>query len=485
MTASIETSPALASPLAGRARIVALVVAVSFFMQLLDSTIVVTSLPQMGATFGIQPVEMSIGLTIYMLTMAAFIPLAGWLGDRFGPRKVFMLAIALFTAASVLCGLSSSLGAFVAARAVQGFAAALLTPVGRVIVLKNAPKSELVNAVALITWPALIAPVVGPMLGGFITTYLGWRWNFFINIPIGLVGLALVWRFVPASRDDQAGKFDVIGFILSSLSLTLLLAGLEAFAHEAVSGLVIAALLIGGAALGVLATLHFRRAQTPLLDLSSFAVQTFAISTLSAGTAMRVAINATPFLIPLLFQVGFGFDAVTTSTFVLAYFMGNLAMKSVTTPMLRLFGFRTVLTINGLLASGSIAACALLSPETPAIIGLIMLFFSGLTRSMQFTALNTIGFADITPAQRSSASTLSSMFQQVSMLLGIAIAAAVLNLSQVLRAGDTVALPDFRSAFAVVGILGALASLRFLALSPTAGSEVSHHVARVDASRRR
>jgi len=477
MTASVE-------PIAGRAKIVALVVAVSFFMQLLDSTIVVTSLPQMGASFGVEPLEMSIGLTVYMLTMAAFIPLAGWLGDRFGARNIFMAAIALFTIASVFCGLAEGLAEFIAARAVQGFAAALMTPVGRVIVLKNAPKSELVNAVALITWPALIAPVVGPMLGSFITTYLNWRWNFFINIPIGIVGLALVWRFVPASREERAGKFDVIGFILSSTSLTLLLTGLEAFAHEAIPDVVIAGLLIGGTALGALATLHFRRTETPLLDLTSFAVETFAISTLSAGTAMRVAINATPFLIPLLFQVGFGFDAVTTGTFVLAYFLGNLTMKSVTTPTLRLFGFRTVLVVNGLLASASIAACALLCPDTPEIIGFALLFFAGLTRSMQFTALNTIGFADITPAQRSSASTLSSMFQQVSMLLGIAIAAAVLNLSQILRKGETVALLDFRYAFVVVGLLGAVASLRFLALAPAAGSEVSHHVKRGVASGR-
>lgn len=478
MTVSIDAPDPVAERLAGRAKVVALVVAVSFFMQLLDSTIVVTSLPQMASAFGIAPVGMSVGLTIYMLTMAAFIPLAGWLGDRFGARNIFMLAIAIFTAASFFCGLSNSLGAFTISRAVQGFAAALMTPVGRVIVLRNAPKSELVNAVALITWPALIAPVVGPMLGSFITTYLSWRWNFFINIPIGIAGLALVWRFVPDAREREAGKFDTIGFILSSLSLTLLLAGLEAFAHEAISGMVITLLLIGGTVFGLAATWHFCRADTPLLNLSSFAVPTFAISTLSAGTAMRVAINATPFLIPLLFQVGFGFDAVTTGIYLLAYFAGNLAMKSITTPTLRLFGFRSVLTMNGLLASGSIAACALLSPDTSEIIGFALLFFAGLTRSMQFTALNTIGFADIAPAQRSSASTLSSMFQQVSMLLGIAIAAALLNLSQMLRDAAAVGLPDFRLAFIMVGLLGALASLRFLVLPPDAGAEVSRHTPR-------
>lgn len=462
-------------PEAGRARIVALVVAVAFFMQLLDGTIVVTSLPQMGHDFGVQPISMSIGLTVYMLTMAAFIPLAGWLGDRFGARTIFMASIAVFTAASLFCGLSATLEQFIIARAVQGFGAALMTPIGRVIVLKNAPKSELVNAVALITWPALIAPVIGPLLGSLITTYLSWHWNFYINVPVGIVGLGLVWKFVPNQREGNVGQLDIPGFLLSALGLTLVMAGLETFTQGTATLPLVALLLIGGVVLGVVATWHFRRVASPLLDLSAFRIQTFALSTLSAGTALRTSINATPFLIPLFLQIGFGLDAITAGTYLLVYFAGNLAMKTVTTRTLRSFGFRRVLVINGLIACGSIAACASLSPETSPVVIMVLFFIAGLSRSMQFTALNTLGFADITPAQRSSASTLSSMLQQVSMLLGVAIAAATINVSSLLRAGSGAPLVDFRWAFVVIGAIGMAASLRFLALSPDAGAEVSGH----------
>ena len=476
MTSSTAESDT--APEAGRARIVALVVAVAFFMQLLDGTIVVTSLPQMGRDFGVQPISMSIGLTVYMLTMAAFIPLAGWLGDRFGARTIFMASIGIFTAASLFCGLSATLEQFIIARAVQGFGAALMTPIGRVIVLKNAPKSELVNAVALITWPALIAPVIGPLLGSLITTYLSWHWNFYINVPVGVIGLLLVWKFVPNQREAAVGQLDIPGFLLSALGLTLIMAGLETFTHGTAALPLVALLLVGGVVLGVVATWHFRRVASPLLDLSSFKVQTFALSTLSAGTALRTSINATPFLIPLFLQIGFGLDAITAGTYLLVYFAGNLAMKTVTTRTLRSFGFRRVLVINGLIACGSIAACAFLSPATSPVVIMVLFFVAGLSRSMQFTALNTLGFADITAAQRSSASTLSSMLQQVSMLLGVAIAAATINLSSLLRAGGGTPLADFRWAFVVIGAIGMAASLRFIALSPDAGSEVSGHRAR-------
>lgn len=472
MTSSADSETPLA---AGRARLVALVVAVAFFMQLLDSTIVITSLPQMGEDFGVPPVAMSIGLTVYLLTMAAFIPLSGWMGDRFGARTVFMGSIAVFTAASLFCGLSETLEQFIAARAVQGFGAALMTPVGRVIVLRNAPKSELVQAVALITWPALIAPVIGPLLGSLITTYLSWHWNFHINVPIGLIGLFLVWRFVPDQREEGTGQLDIPGFLLSALGLTLLLAGLETFTQGTAALPLVALLLAGGIVLGVAATWHFRRIANPLLDLSPFGVQTFALSTLSAGTAVRMSINATPFLIPLFLQVGFGLDAIAAGTYLLVYFAGNLAMKTATTRTLRRFGFRRVLVVNGLITTGSIVACGFLTPSTPQAVIMALLFVAGLSRSMQFTALNTLGFADIAPAQRSSASTLSSMLQQVSMLLGVAVAAAVLNLSGMLRAGAGTPLADFRWAFLVVGAIGMAASLRFLVLPHDAGAEVSGH----------
>ncbi len=473
MTAVPDTEASLDT--ASNARRVALIVAIAFFMQLLDSTIISTSLPQMGATFGVPAVAMSIGITAYMLTMAVFVPLSGWLADRFGARNIFLLAIVLFTLASLACGLSQSLPQFVAARVVQGLGSALMTPVGRILVLRNAPKSELLNATALITWPALFAPVVGPVLGGFITTYLSWHWNFFINIPLGLIGLALVARFIPGDREADPKPLDWPGFFLTSLGLALLLYGLERIAHPEDGILPTVLLVAAGIVIGWLAVRHLRRAPHPLLDLSAFKVLTFAISTLAAGTIFRVAINATPFLLPLLFQVGFGLSPVDAGLMILAYFLGNLGMKTVTTPTLRRFGFRTVMVVNGLIASASIMACAAISPETPQALVLALMFVAGLSRSMQFTALNTLAFADIDAAQRSSASTLSSMLQQIAMLFGVAVAAAILNLSQLVRAQPALDLVDFRIAFLAIGAIGLVAALRFLVLPRGAGAEVSGH----------
>lgn len=460
---------------ARQAKIVALVVAVSFFMQILDGTIVATSLPQMAASFGVQPVSMSIGITVYMLTGSAFIPLSGWLGDRFGARRIFLISIAVFTGASLLCGLSGSLTQFIIARAIQGAGSALMTPVGRIIVLKNARKSELVQAIALITWPALTAPVVGPVLGGFITTYASWHWNFLINIPIGLIGLLLVMRFVPEQKEEEAGRLDILGFILSALGLTLLLTALEISVKWHGGMLPVAAMFAGGVLFSYLATRHFLVAQNPLLDLSAFKVQTFALSTLYAGTACRVAINATPFLLPLLFQLGFGMSSIAAGAYLLVYFLGNLGMKTVTTPLLAIFGFRNVLVFNGLIAAGSIIVCGFFTESTPQVLIYAMLFIAGLSRSMEFTALNTLAFADINSAQRSSASTLSSMLQQVSLLLGVAVAAAALNISAAFRAAPQPELSDFRWAFLTVGLIGIVSCLRFAKLPPEAGAEVSKH----------
>lgn len=460
---------------ARQSRRVALIVAVAFFMQLLDSTIISTSLPQMGQSFGVPAVAMSIGITAYMLTMAVFVPLSAWLVDRFGARNIFLAAIALFTLASIACGFSQSLSEFVAARIVQGLGSALMTPVGRILVLRNAEKSELLNATALITWPALFAPVVGPVLGGFITTYLSWHWNFFINAPLGLAGLALVARFVPGDRVSEATPFDWPGFFLTSLGLAVMLYGLERLAHPE-DGLLPTAGSIGiGVVIGWFAVRHLLQARHPLLDLSAFKILTFAISTLAAGTVFRVAINATPFLLPLLFQVGFGLRPVDAGLLVLAYFLGNLGMKTVTTPTLRRFGFRTVMVVNGMIASLAIMACGAISPQTPLALTVALMLVAGLTRSMQFTALNTLAFADIGAPQRSSAATLSSMLQQIAMLFGVAIAAAILNLSQIVRGEAVPDLADFRITFVAIGLLGLAAAMRFLVLPANAGAEVSGH----------
>jgi EmrB/QacA subfamily drug resistance transporter len=462
---------------AGAARRVALIVASAFFMQNLDSAIINTSLPQMAHTFAVRPADLNIGITAYILSTAAFVPASGWAADRLGAKQVFAAAIVVFTLASLACGLSQDLWSFTAARAVQGLGGALMTPVGRMVVLKNAEKTDLVAAISLITWPALIAPVIGPVLGGFITSYISWRWNFLLNIPLGAIGVGLVLAFIPGGRDPGRGRFDPVGFALTSAALIALLAGLEGFTRG--TALVLSGVgVAGGIGLGVLAIRHLRRHDAPLLELSTLKIPTFTISAVGAGNVLRLSIAAAPFLLPLMLQVAFGLSAWMAGLYVLAYFGGNLLMKTVTTPALRRFGFRSVLVVNGLLAGASMLACAFLTPTTPAAAIVAVLLAAGLTRSMQFTALATLTFADIGAHQRGSSSTLSSMLQQVAAGVGVAIAAILLNASESARGGTHLTLIDFRIAFIIVGATAVIGSLFFLQLRRDAGAEVSGHGAR-------
>ena len=454
-------------------RRVALIVAAAFFMQNLDGAIITTSLPQMARVFGVRPADLNIGITAYILSIAAFVPLSGWVADRLGAKRVFAGAIVIFTLASLVCGLSHNLWQFVAARIVQGLGGALMTPVGRLVVLRNAEKADLLAATALLTWPALIAPVIGPALGGFITTYASWRWNFLLNAPLGAAGVALVLAFVPNTSLADRTRFDLPGFVLTSTALIALLWGMEGLTGPrwSLAGLAVFA----GLGLGAAAVRHLRRREGPLLDLAPLKVPTFRISTVDAGTLFRLTISATPFLLPLMFQVAFGLTAWMAGLYVLAYFAGNLLMKTVTTPALRRFGFRNVLIGNGALAGAAILACAALAPTTPAVVVVAVLLAAGLTRSMQFTALATLTFADIEPRLRASSSTLSSMLQQVSMGLGVAVGAILINVSQSLRDADRLALADFRLAFLVIGLIAVAASALFLRLDADAGAEVSGH----------
>lgn len=461
-----------------RTRVVPAVVAVAFFMQMLDSTIIATSLPAMAHAFSTDVVTLNIGFTAYLLAMAVFIPPAGWLADRFGAREVFVAAIVLFTLSSAACGFSGSLGEFTGARLLQGASAALMTPVGRQLVLRGAPKAELVRAIATITWPALIAPVLGPLIGAWITTHAGWEWNFFINLPLGLLGVVLVALFVPHAPPEAPRRFDLAGFLLTGGALALALTGLELLSAE--TGTLRALGFLGaGVVLGWLAVRHLASKADALLDMSVLKVRTFAFATLSAGTAGRLAINSTPFLLPLLFQVGLGFDAVETGGLVLVYFLGNLMMKSVTTPALRIFGFRSLLVVNGVVAALTIACFAFVDRDTPFLLLYPLLFACGLSRSMQFTSLTTIAFADVSAQQRSAATTISAMLQQLAQLLGVAAAAAVIRISAYVHGHGSVAdgsmLPDIRTAFLVIGAIGLASALRFLALPSEAGAEVSGH----------
>ncbi len=462
---------------ASRSKLIALVVASAFFMENLDGTVIVIALPTMAESLGTDTVALTIGVTSYLLTLAALVPASGWIADRLGVRNVFCAAIGGFVVSSILCGQSTGLWEFTGARILQGASAALMSPVGRLAVLRTTSKKELVQAIALITWPGLIAPVVGPPLGGFIATYGSWRWIFFLNVPIGLIGMVLVARYVPNLRSDERRPFDVSGFLLMAFALGTILYALEAAGHGSANWFLIVSVFALGLAAGTFAIRHAGRKPHPLLDLSIFRIPTFSATALTGGSVFRLTSGAMPYLLPLLFQIGFGLSAVSAGLLVLAYAAGNLGMKVVTTRILRMFGFRRVLVFNGMLAAASILACAFLAPATPQWAVMTVLFVAGCLRSMQLTCINTLMFADVPDRQKSSATTLSVMSHQLSMSIGIAIGALILSLSADLRgaaAGD-LAVFDFRVAIVAMAALAAVSIVRFVAIDPAAGAEVSGH----------
>jgi EmrB/QacA subfamily drug resistance transporter len=456
-----------------RGSAVAFLVAGAFFMENLDGTVVVTALPQMAASFGVHPIDLNIGVSSYVLTLAILIPASGWVADRFGARSVFAAAIAVFTIASVLCGLCESLTAFTVARVLQGAGGAMMVPVGRLAVLRTTEKHDLMSAIATITWPGLAAPVLGPPLGGFITTYASWRWIFFLNVPLGLVALALALRIVPRERRDTAGQFDWVGFVLTGAACFAVMYGLDLVGRGGASWSAAGLSIGGGVAAGATAAWHARRHAHPLLDFRALRVRSYAV-TIWGGSLFRVAIASIPFLLPLLFQVGFGLSAFAAGLLVLAVFAGNLLVKPFTTPILRRFSFRSVLVVNGLLNAAAIFGCAFLTPATPVVVIVTLLFISGLTRSTQFTALGTLAFADIPEDRMSGANTLLNIAQQMAMGMGIALGAVALRIAALFEpsASGAISLANFHIAFVIAGLIALAGVFDAFSLDATAGDGV-------------
>jgi EmrB/QacA subfamily drug resistance transporter len=456
-----------------RGSAIALLVAGAFFMENLDGTVVVTALPQMAASFDVHPIDLNIGVSSYVLTLAILIPASGWVADRFGARLVFAAAIAIFTFASILCGLSESLSAFTVARILQGAGGAMMVPVGRLTVLRTTEKHNLMHAIAAITWPGLAAPVLGPPLGGFITSYASWRWIFFLNVPLGFVALILALRIIPNDRRDSATPFDWVGFVLVGAACFAVMYGLDLIGQEGASWPAASLSIGGGVATGAIAGLHAKSRAHPLVDFRALHTRSYAV-TIWGGSLFRIAIASIPFLLPLLFQISFGLSAFMSGLLVLAVFAGNLVIKPFTTPILRRFSFRGVLIVNGLLNAAAIFACALLAPTTPVVIIVSLLFISGLTRSMQFTALGTLAFADIPEDRMSGANTLLNIAQQMAMGMGIALGAVALRIAGLLdpSASGAIPLAHFHIAFVIAGLFALIGVIDTLGLHPAAGDSV-------------
>jgi EmrB/QacA subfamily drug resistance transporter len=457
-----------------RTRLTALIVACALFMQNLDSTVISTALPTMARAFGAAPTHMNVALTSYLLSLAVFIPASGWIADHFGTRRVFRAAIAVFTIGSVLCGRAESLPFLVAARILQGAGGAMMVPVGRLVLLRTVAKSELVAAMAWLSTPALIGPVLGPPLGGFIVTYFNWRWIFDINIPIGLLGITLVTLFVEDVREPSETKFDWLGLALSGTALATLMFGLETIGRGLLPVALSAAMIGAGLFIGALYTLHARVHPAPLIDLSLLRIRTFLVA-VAAGTLFRVGIGAIPFLLPMMLQLDFGRSAVQSGLITFASSVGALAMKPATTTALRRLGFRDTLVFNAILAAFFLSLSAAFRPWWPMIFIYAALLCGGFLRSLQFTAYNALAYSEISRPRMSRATSFYAAMQQVSMTLGVSAAAGSLTVAMALDGHTAPMLSDFSVAFLTVSFISLTAAPVALLMPRNSGMETSGH----------
>jgi len=458
-------------------RTVALIIASAMFMEQLDGTILATALPSMAQSFDVSPLHMSVALTSYMLSLAVFIPASGAIADRYGSRNVFRAAIALFTLGSILCGIAGNLPLLVASRLLQGIGGAMMVPVGRLVLLRSVPKSELVSAMSWLLVPALIGPVVGPPLGGFIVTWVSWRWIFYINVPIGIAGMWLATKYIPDVRLPDKVRFDRLGFVLSGVSLSCMVFGLEMVSHGGASVNVSAALVLGGVAAGALYIWHARRAEHPILDLSLMRFTTFRLSVI-AGSLTRITAGSVPFLLPLMMQLGFGLSAAHSGVITFVSALGAMLMKATAAPVLRRWGFRATLVWNGVLSMVCVALCAAFRPDWPLWTIYLVLLASGFFQSLQFSAYNTVAYADVPSERFSSATSFYTTFQQLMLSLGICVAAAALHVSVAWNGHASAQLPDFSAAFIVVTVISLIAAPVCALLPKNAGAEMSGHRAR-------
>jgi EmrB/QacA subfamily drug resistance transporter len=471
---------AIVEPPRSYSRTVPLIVAVALFMENMDSTVIATSLPAIARALGTNPLALKLAVTSYLLALAIFIPASGWTADRFGARNVFRLAIFVFMLGSIGCALSHSLEEFVLARIIQGTGGAMMTPVGRLILVRSIDKRLLVNAMSLVTIPALVGPICGPPLGGFITTYASWHWIFLINIPIGLAGLAMATRYMPMVVAGPTVPFDFVGFVLSGLGVGGLAFGLSVMGLEFLP----AGIVIGLLGVGVTATaayiVHARRKASPILDLRLFALPTFRAS-IFGGFMFRLGIGALPFLLPLLLQIGFNLSPFQSGLITFTAAVGALFMKAAVAGILRHVGYRPVLIYNSLISAGFLAACASFVPGMPFAAMVAILLVGGFFRSLQFTAVNTLAYAEIEPELTSRATTLVSVAQQLALSTGVAVGALVVELTLRLKHGAAISAEDFPAAFLAVGALTASSGFIFARLPHEAGAELAGREARLAA----
>jgi EmrB/QacA subfamily drug resistance transporter len=454
-------------------RITPLILAVALFMEQMDSTVIATSLPAIAADIGTSPVALKLAVTSYLVALAIFIPISGWMSDRFGAKNIFRIAIVVFILGSIACAFSHSIETFVISRFLQGVGGSMMTPVGRLLLVRGTPRNELVSAMAWLTIPALMGPIMGPPLGGFLTTYLSWHWVFWINVPIGLLGIALVTRYLPSGEPRSPRPIDFPGFLLSSIAFTGLVFGLSVVSLPALPIYYGYITIVIGLIAGAIYLWHAKRAKFPLLDPKMLRYPLFRAGILG-GSTFRIGIGAIPFLLPLMLQLSFGLTPFQSGLITFIGAFGAMSSKFGAQRIFKMFGFRRVLAAGALISSVFIAVNGLFTVSTPEWIIMGCLLVGGVVRSTLFTGVNAMVFADIDEADSGQATAINAVAQQLSLATGVAVAGAILDISGLFHGGD-LSLGDFHIAFLVVAVISGLSTLTFFRLPGDAGAEVSGH----------
>lgn len=457
-----------------RNRLVPIIVASPLFLQNLDTSVMATALPSIAESLKVPALHLNLAITSYLLSLAVFLPISGWLADRLGAKRVFCLAIAFFSLGSALCGAANSLPELVLFRVIQGFGGAMMVPVGRLILLRSVPSSQMVSAMVWFTVPPVIGRMVGPLFGGAIVTLTSWRWIFFVNIPFGVLGILLALAFLDETEKASAPvPFDAKGFFLLALGLCALLGALET-AGKALAPTWVSWLVAGLGSLALLLyCLHGRSREHPIIDLSILRFQTFRTNVVG-GMPLRIAIGASPFLLPLMLQLGFGLSPLVSGALTVATAVGGLSTRVVMKRAIRGFGFRHLLIGATVLTSLFYMSYSLFSPSTPHLLMFCTMMLGGLVNSMCMVALGTLGFSEIPKPRMSHATTLSSMVQQLSVSFGVVLGASLVSAAAWWHGGDTAHLQarDFSPAFVVVGLMTLLSLYSFLKLHPAEGAEL-------------
>ena len=453
-------------------RIVPLIVAVALFMENMDSTVIATSLPAIAADIGTDPLALKLAITSYLISLAVFLPVSGWTADRFGARNVFRLAILVFISGSIGCALSGSLTEFVIARMVEGAGGAMMTPVARLILVRTVDKRELVVAMIWVTIPALLGPLIGPVFGGFLTTYVSWHWIFIINVPMGVAGIILATIYIQDIKAENPDPFDARGAALAGVAIAGLTFGGSTLGLNFLPTAIVIAMIVIGAAAAVAYVMHAKRTPAPILDLSLLRFPTLHAAVVG-GFFYRAGVGCLPFLLPLALQLGFGLTAFQSGLVTVSNVFGALGMKTIIPIVLRRFGFRSALAVNAIVSAFMVGLCATFVPGAPFawIVGVLLV--GGFFRSLQYTSLNTIAYADIDPRYLSRATSLVAVAQQLSLSVSVALGASLVELTLAWRGAETITAADFQPTWIIVSLISAATALVFWRLPPDAGAEVS------------